>query len=155
MNEGRRGQWWTVIGGLHTDFKMLVMCHKGKLPVTGSPCIFTCPGFWLFSKHVVRVCVCVCVLLSHVGVFVTPWDVSHQALPSMEFSKQEYWSPLPFPDEDYLEKGPILNSAVWLSLAEKHRGSRCVDACLSQTVPCSGHMGLCGSLFRNSLNFSF
>ena len=84
---------------------------------------------------------------------MTPWDVSHQALPSMEFSKQEYWSPLPFPDEDYLGKGPILNSAVWLSLAEKHRGSRRVDAGLSQTVPSGGPMGLCGSLCRDSLNF--
>ena len=105
MNEGRRGQRWTVIWGFDTDFKMLVMCHKGKLPVTGSPCIFTCPGFLLFPKHVV--CVCVCVLLSHVRLFVTPWAVSHQALPSMKFSRQEYWSPLPFPDEDYLGKGPF------------------------------------------------
>jgi len=27
---------------------------------------------------------------------VTPWTVAHQALLSMEFSKQEYWSGLPF-----------------------------------------------------------
>ena len=26
-----------------------------------------------------------------------PWTVAHQALPSMEFSRQEYWSRLPFP----------------------------------------------------------
>ena len=25
------------------------------------------------------------------------WTVAHQALPSMEFSRQEYWSGLPFP----------------------------------------------------------
>ena len=28
---------------------------------------------------------------------MTPWTVAHQAPPSMEFSKQEYWSGLPFP----------------------------------------------------------
>ena len=28
---------------------------------------------------------------------VTPWTVAHQAPLSMEFSKQEYWSGLPFP----------------------------------------------------------
>ena len=28
---------------------------------------------------------------------VTPWTVAHQALLSMEFSRQEYWSGLPFP----------------------------------------------------------
>ena len=29
--------------------------------------------------------------------FVTPWTVAHQAPPSMGFSRQEYWSGLPFP----------------------------------------------------------
>ena len=28
---------------------------------------------------------------------LTPWTVAHQALLSMEFSRQEYWSGLPFP----------------------------------------------------------
>ena len=36
-------------------------------------------------------------LLSHVRLFVTPWTVAYQAPQSMEFSKQEYWSGLPFP----------------------------------------------------------
>ena len=35
--------------------------------------------------------------LSHIQLFVTPWTVAHQAPPSMGFSKQEYWSGLPFP----------------------------------------------------------
>ena len=35
-------------------------------------------------------------LLSPVQLFVNPWTVAHQAPPSMEFSKQEYWSGLPF-----------------------------------------------------------
>ena len=35
--------------------------------------------------------------LSHVRLFVTPWTVAHQAPPSMEFPRQEYWSGLPFP----------------------------------------------------------
>ena len=36
-------------------------------------------------------------LLSRVQLFVTPWTVAYQAPPSMEFSRQEYWSRLPFP----------------------------------------------------------
>ena len=35
--------------------------------------------------------------LSCVQLFVTPWTVAHQAPQSMEFSRQEYWSGLPFP----------------------------------------------------------
>ena len=36
-------------------------------------------------------------LLSRVRFFATPWTVAHQAPPSMGFSRQEYWSGLPFP----------------------------------------------------------
>ena len=34
---------------------------------------------------------------SRVRLFVTPWTVAYQAPQSMEFSRQEYWSGLPFP----------------------------------------------------------
>ena len=49
-----------------------------------------------------QVCVCVGVCmhartLSCVRLFVTPWTVALQAPLSMEFSRQEYWSGLPFP----------------------------------------------------------
>ena len=36
-------------------------------------------------------------LLSRVRLFATPWTVADQAPPSMGFSRQEYWSGLPFP----------------------------------------------------------
>ena len=39
-------------------------------------------------------------LLSHfrgVRLFVTPWIAAHQAPLSMGFSRQDYWSGLPFP----------------------------------------------------------
>ena len=43
-------------------------------------------------------CVCLCAqLLSCVWLFVVPWTVAHQASLFMEFSRQEYWSGLPFP----------------------------------------------------------
>ena len=35
--------------------------------------------------------------LSRVRLFATPWTVAYQALLSMGFSWQEYWSGLPFP----------------------------------------------------------
>ena len=38
-----------------------------------------------------------CQSLSRVQLFATPQTVAHQALLSMEFSRQEYWSGLPFP----------------------------------------------------------
>ena len=35
--------------------------------------------------------------LSRVRLFAALWTVAYQASPSMGFSKQEYWSGLPFP----------------------------------------------------------
>ena len=35
--------------------------------------------------------------LSFVQLFATPWAVARQASLSMGFSRQEYWSGLPFP----------------------------------------------------------
>ena len=35
--------------------------------------------------------------LSHVWIFATPWTVADQAPQSIEFSRQEYWSGVPFP----------------------------------------------------------
>ena len=35
--------------------------------------------------------------LSRVRLFAIPWTIAHQASPSMGFSRQEYWSGLPFP----------------------------------------------------------
>ena len=36
-------------------------------------------------------------MLSRVQLFATPWMVAHQASLSIGFSRQEYWSGLPFP----------------------------------------------------------
>ena len=60
--------------------------------------------FEVFVGQCVCVCVCVCAcactraqLLSHVQFFVTPSTVAHQAPMFWQFSRQEYWSGLPFP----------------------------------------------------------
>ena len=49
-------------------------------------------------------------LLSRVRFLATPWTVAHQAPPSMEFYRQEYWSGLPFPSPGYL---PDLGIEPW------------------------------------------
>ena len=36
-------------------------------------------------------------LLSRVQLFATPWTIAYKVPPSVEFSRQEYWSGLPFP----------------------------------------------------------
>ena len=63
--------------------------------------------FSVLSQVCVFVCVCARAhMVSHIQLFMTPWTVAHQAPLSMEFSRQEYWSGLPFPSpEDLLNPG--------------------------------------------------
>ena len=46
--------------------------------------------------------------LSCVWLFGTPWTVAHQAPLSMGFSRQEYWSGLPFPSPGIEPRSPTL-----------------------------------------------
>ena len=52
---------------------------------------------WQNQFLVAMVLVYLCRNRCHVRLFATPWTVAYQALPSMGFSRQEYWSVLPFP----------------------------------------------------------
>jgi len=48
---------------------------------------------------------CVLSHFSHVQLSATLWVAAYQALLSMGFSRQEYWSGLPCPAEDLLNPG--------------------------------------------------
>ena len=50
---------------------------------------------------------CVCESLSHVRLFVTPWGVAHQAPLPTGFSRQEYWSGLPFVEMINGSRNPV------------------------------------------------
>ena len=76
-----------------------------------------------------KVCFCACLLncFSCVRLFATLWTVAHQALLSMGFSRQEYWSGLPclppgeLPDPGIKLRSPALQAH---SLPSGHQGSR-------------------------------
>ena len=71
-----------------------------------------CKG--VFWKMCVCVCLCVFRCFSHVWLFETPRTVAHQAPMSMGFSRQEYWSGLPFPSPGNLpDPGIELGSPAW------------------------------------------
>ena len=53
------------------------------------------------------------VLVTQSCLFVTPWTVAHQAPLSMEFSRQEYWSGLPFPSPGIYELGTNIIFILW------------------------------------------
>ena len=62
---------------------------------------------------------------SHVQLFATLWTVAHQALLSMGFSKQEYWSGFPFPTPgDLLYPAIELTSLVSAALAGRFLTTR-------------------------------
>ena len=56
-----------------------------------------CSKAWKVERHEHECYLSESVSHSCVRLFVTPWTVALQAPESMEFSRQEYWSGLPFP----------------------------------------------------------
>ena len=52
-------------------------------------------------------------LLSPVQLFTTPWPIAYQAPLSMGFSRQEYWSGLPFPSPIVRKVVTIVTSILW------------------------------------------
>ena len=59
-------------------------------------------------------------LVTQSCLFETPWTVACQAPPSMGFSRQEYWSGLPFPSPgDLAEPGSEPISPMSLALASR------------------------------------
>jgi len=52
--------------------------------------------------------------LCHVWLFVTPWTVAYHAPQSMVFSRQEYWSGLPFPSPPSSQGYGFSSGHVWM-----------------------------------------
>ena len=64
--------------------------------------------------------------LSRVRLFGIPWPVAYQASLSMGFSRQEYWSGLPFPSPENLpdpELNPGLSHCRQTLFFLSHQGS--------------------------------
>ena len=65
---------------------------------------------------------------SHVRLFATLWTVAHQAPPSMGFSRQEYWSGVPFlspgdlPDPGIKPRSPALQADALTSAPPGNSG---------------------------------
>ena len=74
-----------------------------------SPRPIPLPSWLLPSVILIMHTLCVCVggrIVSHALLFVTPWTVDSRGPLSMLFSRQKYWSGLPFtPPEDLLNPG--------------------------------------------------
>ena len=88
------------------------------------------------------VCVCVCVLVAQsCAALCDPVDCSLQAPLSMEFSRQEYWSELPFPSPGDLPNPGIEPQSLTLqadSLPSEPPGKsqRCCELYLNKKIFC-------------------
>ena len=90
----------------------LILCHpffvclqsfsaSGSFPVTQLFACHVCMNlhYWLFFEvgFLEGKVFCCCCHFSRVRLCATPWTAAHWAPPSLGFSRQEYWSGLPFP----------------------------------------------------------
>ena len=73
-------------------------------------------------------------------LFVTPWPVAYQAHPSMEFSRQEYWSGLSFlppwdlPDPGTEPRSPALQADALPSEPQGMPSFEYMDICQQSDV---------------------
>ena len=74
---------------------------------------------------------CVLSHFSHVWFFVTPWIIVCQAPLSMEFSREEYWSGLPFPPpgessqlRGWTHISYVFCTGGWVCYHQHHLGSQ-------------------------------
>ena len=80
-------------------FVYICLFYEGRVYISIEACI---PSNWFRAWLRARaewtpICCDWVKSLSRVRLFVTPWMVAYKAPPSMGFSRQEYWSGLPFP----------------------------------------------------------
>ena len=63
--------------------------------------------------------------LQCVWLFVTPWTVAHQAPLSMKFSRQKYWSGLPWPScpQNWTRVSYVSCTGSWVLYQSRHLGS--------------------------------
>ena len=84
---------------------------------------------------------------SVVSVYTTPWTVAYQAPPSMGFSRQEYWSGLPFPS-------PLNTSStsqiITAKNANRHWRSPRRQKLLLVENHCPGHRGIEKTIFNGT-----
>ena len=73
-NNWNQGTWWTTVHSITKESRHDI--HSTATVVTG--CVYLC-------------CSVICPTLCD------PWTIARQASPSMGFSRQQYWSGLPFP----------------------------------------------------------
>ena len=102
--------------------------------------IFNFSSFFLLQGQLLlttsRFFICQYKSLSLVQLFATPWTIAHQALLSMEFFRQEYWSGLPF-----LEKGSQVISSCAEMLSHSHQYPTWVTPMGSPVdLPLNSHM---------------
>ena len=122
----------TPYGNLYTSMKATWIKFEGD--------IFS---LFLFSfqkvfspKSVLYLVMCACSVVS--DSFATPWTVAHQVPLSMGFSKQEYWSGLPFPPPgDLPDPGMELESLGKRILYLRHLGGPCL---CYKCAPCTHSM---------------
>ena len=92
----------TTVRNKHLLFKPPILCYFVTTAWTKTILCFIFQSFYLNVLFLVFVVWS----LSHARLFATPWTIACQASLSMGFSRQKYWSGLPFPSPgDLLDQG--------------------------------------------------
>ena len=119
-------------------------CSHKTILLIGSVCACVC------------VCMCMCWSLGCVQLFVTSWSVAHQAPLSMEFSRQAYWSGLPFPSPwDLPDPGIELGAPALQATREAQIGYILIQnkKCIKK-ISCTWEQDISGSPVPGTVSYN-
>ena len=100
-----------------SSLAFLMMCSAYELNKQGDNMQPCCTPFPSLSQSVVSCNILTVVCVRHSVMFATSWTVARQASLSVEFSRQKYWSGLPFPFPGDLPDPKIkpMSPALWVN----------------------------------------
>ena len=133
---GCRGHWGrtseSVMWSSPKRFVEALVCRESGLVLPSLGCACSQHSFQKYTFVPWQSSGCEVKLLSRVWLSAIPWTLAYQAPLSMEFSRQEYWSGLPFPFPSGCGRVEKTRSEIWvLSLALPPVASRILFKCLT------------------------
>ena len=104
----RVGHNWSDSACMHAKEKAMATPSSvlaWRIPGMGEPDGLPSMGFPRVGHNWSDLAAAAAWALSHVRICATLWTAAHQAPPSIGFSRQEYWSEVPFPSSQQSRNG--------------------------------------------------
>ena len=142
--------YFYIMKEIHQNFNMVILTPNIQNPKPATKSLKDTP---VHGQYLNQVLLLLLSCFSSVWLCATPQTAAHQALPSLGFSRQEYWSGLPFPSPMHeSEKGKWSRSVM--SNSSRPRGLQRTRLLCPWDFPVSTGVG-CHCLLRGKDEYMY